>query len=545
MSEIQLDCIFDLDYGSTQITKMPNPSPNSAIHQKAIPDVLTERAAGILLHPTSLPGRDGIGDFGKAAYQFVDFLVSAGMSRWQILPLGPTGYGDSPYSTYSSFAGNSYLISLEMLAEAGWIDSDWYEHYPKFESGRIDFGGVWQWKRPLLQTAARRFLATASRDDLNKFETFCREQSSWLDDYASFTAIKSHFDAQAVREVASNSQWNVYWDKDIARREPEALKRWQRDCWESIQIEKVTQYFFAEQWMALKRYANARGIQIIGDLPIFVAQDSADVWSSPEYFLLDEQGNPRVVAGVPKDGFSPTGQRWGNPLYDWDAMKQDGFRWWVNRFRRMQEMCDIIRVDHFRGFEACWTIPADHTTAEFGEWVTVPGNEMFQEVRRRLGNLPLIAEDLGHITPEVDRLRDENRFPGMKVLQFAFDCEEGACRQYLPHNFIPNCVVYTGTHDNDTTVGWYGALSGKVQARVREYIASEPAEIHWALIRVAMGSCARLCIIPMQDILGLGNEARMNQPSTLGNNWTWRLQAGYTEAGLAQRLEKLARLFDR
>ena len=507
--------------------------------------MLSERVSGILLHPTSLPSPHGIGDFGDEAFAFVDYLVKAGQRRWQVLPLGPTGYADSPYASFSSFAGNPLLISLERLAKSGDLPSDSIQNVPSsFSDARVQYGPVIAWKMPLLRQAAMRFLERRG-ERVSACFAFCDAEAKWLDDYAFFMAIKTVFDERAKLSGESNSVWNAYWDRDIAERQPKALARWREASRSEIEIQKVLQFFFFEQWLDVKRYANDRGIQIIGDLPIYVALDSADVWSAPQGFCLEKDGSPRLVAGVPPDYFSESGQRWGNPVYDWNQMQSDGFRWWIERFRGTRALVDIIRVDHFRGFEAGWSIPAKEPTAIHGEWVVAPGIDLFRTVLEQLGNLPILAEDLGVITPEVEKLRDLYEFPGMKVLHFAFDSGPGPNNCFLPHNYVPNSVAYSGTHDNDTTVGWYASRSIAQRNFVKDYLGYEPSDIAWDFIRMALSSVSQLAVIPMQDVLSLGTEARMNLPATQTGNWAWRMPASYRAGNSALRLEKLVKLFDR
>lgn len=482
------------------------------------------RASGLLLHPTSFPGRYGIGDLGQAAYDFINFMAAAKQTLWQVLPLGPTGYGDSPYASFSSFAGNPLLISLDKLVEAGDLSPD-EVHPPDFPADNVDFGWVIYWKMPLLEKAARNFLQAGDSIRLSDFDAFCAEQAHWLDDYALFMAVKAHFDQKAKDEDRFGARWNNYWDKDIALRDPAAMQHWSEKQADMVAIRKVWQYYFYTQWRALKAYANERGIRIIGDIPIFVAPDSVDVWANPDLFFLDEQAQPTVVAGVPPDYFSATGQLWGNPLYNWERMASNNYAWWINRIRATLQLIDIIRIDHFRGFEAYWEIPASEETAINGKWVKAPGMDLFNTIKRELGVLPILAEDLGLITPGVEELRDAFDFPGMKILQFAFDLAEAGAdptNAFLPHNHSYNSVVYTGTHDNDTTVGWYHARSDAEKDMVRRYIERDDVDMVWHFIRLAMGSVSRFAIIPMQDVLGLGSEARMNEPSTLGINWKWR-----------------------
>ncbi len=506
-------------------------------------EVLSERASGILLHPTSLPGPYGIGELGSAAIEFVDYLIRAKQTRWQVLPLGPTGYGDSPYAALSSFAGNPLLISLERLLQIGLLESHEVQPMGGAED-RVSYGDVIPNKMQLLRKAADRYQQHANAGELAEFERFCESRRAWLDDYALFIAVKSHFDDLAAKRGTGGS-WNVIWDRDIATRQPAAIATWNDRLSKEIRSIKTLQYFFFQHWQAVKDYANRHGIQIIGDLPIFVAQDSSDVWASPESFQLDEQGSPTAVAGVPPDYFSETGQRWGNPIYDWSQMLRDKFGWWVKRFQGTRELVDIIRVDHFRGFEAYWSIPANEPTAVRGEWIKAPGSELFQEVRRSLGQIPILAEDLGLITPEVLALRDEFGFPGMKVLQFGFDSPDLQSRAYLPHFHVPNSVVYTGTHDNDTIIGWYESRSPETKKRIHEYMGGCPQSIAKAFVRMAIASSSRLAVIPMQDLLGLNNDARMNRPSTQGGNWSWRLKSDYARGSEADELAELVTVFDR
>lgn len=508
--------------------------------------MLDERASGILLHPTSLPGRFGIGELGSEAFQFVDFLVAAKQKLWQVLPLGPTGYGDSPYASISSFAGNPLLISIERLQHEGLLSSvEIDQHRPDFGIESVDFGAVIEWKIPLLRQAAVAFRAKMDRQRLNAYYRFCEEQAYWLDDYALYMTIKSHFDKKAQQEGAPNSVWCVFWDRDIATRQSDAIAHWRERCSTDLEIYKTWQFFFFEQWSRLRTYANERGIKIIGDLPIYVALDSSDVWSEPSAFRLDDQGRPTHVAGVPPDYFSETGQRWGNPVYNWEQMKEDGFRWWISRVRGTRHHVDVIRIDHFRGFEAGWSIPASEPTAVHGEWVKAPGMALFREIRKELGEIPILAEDLGLITPEVEHLRDANHFPGMRVLQFAFDAGPGPKNHFLPHNYVPHSVVYTGTHDNDTTVGWYTTRNEKQQDFLADYLGYEPRDVAWDMIRMAMGSVSAWAIIPMQDLLRLGSEARMNRPSAAYGNWSWRMKDDYNRGDIASRIATFVELFDR
>jgi 4-alpha-glucanotransferase len=499
------------------------------------------RASGILLHPTSLPGPYGIGELGSAAYRFLDYLVAAGQSLWQVLPLGPTGYGDSPYACFSSFAGNPLLISLDTLVEWGALERRDLAGAPEFPGDRVDFGPLITWKRPLLRKAAARFLDSNGGERRKSFESFVAEESWWLDDYALFMAIKNDIPAGA---------WNDTWDRDIAMRRPEAVTRWKEKLARQVKEEQVIQYFFFSQWDALHKAASRKGIRIIGDLPIFAAPDSADVWANRELFLLDADGRPTAVSGVPPDYFAATGQLWGNPLYDWDAMSRQGFRFWIQRIGSACRLFDLVRIDHFRGFEACWSVPAGERTAERGQWVNVPGVRLFEEMERELGTLPIIAEDLGVITPEVVALRERFGFPGMRILQFAFDRGESgrlaSDNRFLPHNHAADSIVYTGTHDNDTTRGWWAARTKEERDYLEAYGGASDPEIEWRLIRMAMASVCGAAIVPLQDVLGLGGEARMNTPGTSsGRNWTWRADDGCFRAAPAERLRSLSEIYGR
>ena len=470
------------------------------------------RASGILLHPTSLPSRFGIGDMGEGAYQFVDFLARSGQRLWQVLPLSPTGYGNSPYNCFSAFAGNPLLISLEELAKDRLLQQADLTNVPAFSENYVDYPSVIGYKMDMLQRSFERF--KNQRD--TGFEGFCVENQAWLVDYSLFMALKDTY---------GGLSWNR-WDKGVSQRETKAIKEASHRLSDSILFHKYLQYMFVKQWLGLRQYAHDRQIKIIGDIPIFVAYNSSDVWSHPELFQLDDNGNPIVVAGVPPDYFSQTGQLWGNPLYCWDVMAESGYDWWIKRFQVMLRLVDIIRLDHFRGFEAYWEVPSKEKTAINGRWVKGPGADLFDIINQSLGKLPLIAEDLGVITPEVEALRDQFAFPGMKILHFAFG--SGANNQYLPHNYLKNCVVYTGTHDNDTTTGWFTRTSTKAEREhVLKYLGKtrigKKNEKHWEIIRLALSSVANTAIIPLQDVLGLGSKARMNTPGkVLSKNWAWR-----------------------
>ena len=494
------------------------------------------RSSGVLLHPTSLPGRFGIGDLGSHAYTFVDFLVNSKQSLWQVLPLGPTGYGDSPYQCFSAFAGNPLLISPDRLVEDGYLPAKAISDVPNFPAARVDFGWVIDYKTELLRRAFEHFQSQARPTQQQAFEQFSEQHAGWLDDYALFMAVKTHH----VEE--HGGVWNT-WPQEIARRTPEGLQKWREKLRDEVQYYKFLQFLFFQQWQALKNYANERGVRIVGDVPIFVAFDSADVWANPELFFLEEDGSPSVVAGVPPDYFSETGQRWGNPLYRWEHIAQNDYEWWTRRLAMTLATVDIVRIDHFRGFEGYWEIPATEPTAVRGRWVKGPGAAVFQAIRDRLGELPIIAEDLGVITSEVEALRDRFDFPGMKILQFAFGGERNS--NFLPHNFVKNCVVYTGTHDNETTRGWYRNANVQEKDHVRRYIARSGDDIAWDMIRLALASVANMAVVPMQDLLDLGNDARMNYPSKESGNWQWRYTENMLTSVIAQRLREMAVLYGR
>jgi 4-alpha-glucanotransferase len=494
-----------------------------------------ERLSGVLLHVTSLPSYGGVGDFGPAAYAFVDFLEAAKQRLWQVLPLSPTGYGSSPYSALSAFAGNPVLISLELLVNDGWIASSRIEGLPGHE-GPADFAAANNLKLPLIEEAAGNFLEHASDERRARFQKFCHDNSSWLQDYAMFNVL---------RKIYNYASWNE-WPDELARRHHDAMSKVINDYGHALAIEQVIQYFFNEQWCALKGYCGERKIRIMGDVAIFVNFDSADVWTHPELFELDEELKPVRISGVPPDYFSATGQRWGNPLYKWGLLKERGFDWWVARIRRSLTLYDVIRLDHFRGFEAFWSIPADEETAINGQWVKAPGHELFQRLRDVFGNLPFVAEDLGLITPEVDELREHFGMPGMRILQFGFS-DRGA-HLYLPHRFVPNTVVYTGTHDNNTTLGWWQEDTGEVErANAQTYLQTieHDGDIVWAMMRAAARSVANLCVFPMQDVLHLGGEARMNTPSAGAGNWTWRYGLQAVHPDFATKLAALMEMTDR
>lgn len=502
------------------------------------------RTSGILLHPTSLPGPHGIGDLGSAAYAFVDFLAEAGQGLWQVLPLGPTGYHDSPYQCTSAFAGNPLLISPELLVRDGWIDAA-DAAPPDFgvaaaAAGRVDFGAVHRHKRALLKRASAVFHADADAADRADYLRFCEAHAGWLEDFALYAAIK---EAQGFRP------WTD-WPAPLALRDPDALARWAQDHRADIEVQRFCQFVFLRQWHALRRYANARGVHLIGDIPIFVAHDSAEVWTHPEWFYLDEAGRPTVIAGVPPDYFSTTGQRWGNPLYRWDVLAADGYRFWVERLRQALELVDLVRIDHFRGFAGYWEVPASEPTALNGRWVPGPGMDLFDVLFRALGErvdagLPLIAEDLGVITDDVIALRDALGLPGMAILQMAFEDESFGEPRFLPHNHRARMAVYTGTHDNDTLVGWWATLRPELRETALAYLRGDGREINWDFIATALASVADLALFPVQDVLGLGSEARMNRPGSPGGNWAWRLLDGQLTGGVAERLAALSVLYQR
>jgi 4-alpha-glucanotransferase len=493
----------------------------------------TSRKSGILLHPTSLPSRWGIGDLGASAYAFVDFLVAAGQQLWQVMPLGPTGYGDSPYQGFSAFAGNPLLISLDGLLSDGLLTAEDLAEAPTFAEAMADYGAVIPFKLGLLRRSFERFNAGGTTGQRHDFANFRARTHGWLNDYTLFAALK---------QAHGGAEWSS-WEPTIRRREPEAVDRWTRELYDELQFQAYLQFLFFGQWGRLKSYANRRGVQIIGDIPIFVAYDSADVWNNRAIFALDKEGRPTVVAGVPPDYFSVTGQLWGNPLYRWDALARQGYRWWIERFRATLTLVDIVRIDHFRGFAAYWEVPASEATAVNGRWVSGPGAALFDAVGAALVRLPIIAEDLGLITPDVEELRDQLGFPGMKVLQFAFG--DGAADPYLPHNYRRHCVVYTGTHDNDTTAGWWETIAQHERSNVQLYLGRDGSDISWDFIRLALGSVAETTIIPLQDVLSLGSEARMNTPGRPSGNWSWRYTPELLSPQVTERLHRLTQLYGR
>lgn len=489
------------------------------------------RRSGILLPISGLPSGYGIGTLGKEAYHFVDFLKEAGQKLWQILPVGPTGYGDSPYQSFSTFAGNPYYIDLETLIGEGLLTQEECEQYDfGADEQYIDYEKIYLSRFQVLKKAFERFRQKPDKD----FEAFRRENVYWLQDYALFMAVKDSLQGKSFLE----------WDEDIQLREPETLKQYAENLSEEIVFYEFQQYQFTKQWRALKAYANENGIQIVGDIPIYVAMDSADSWSWPKLFQLDEKRTPKAVAGCPPDAFCATGQLWGNPLYDWEYHKKTGYQWWIQRMAYCYKLYDIVRIDHFRGFDEYYSIPYGDATAENGHWEKGPGYDIFEALKKALGEPFVIAEDLGFLTPSVLSLVKRCGYPGMKILHFAFDSREES--EYLPHNYPRNCVVYTGTHDNDTTVGWYASLTEHDRDFVNRYLGTDGAkDIHIKLVRTALASVADTAVIPLQDYLGLGSEARINQPSTLGENWKWRLGKEQCTKELAVFIRKLTKLYGR
>jgi len=494
------------------------------------------RSSGILLHPTSHPGRYGIGELGREAYQFIDFLAQSGQKLWQILPLGPTGYGNSPYMSFSAIAGNHLLISLDILREKNLLSEADFEDIPDFPLDQVDFDKLIAWKIPLLRKAASNFVKGSDTILYKQFAGFCAGNADWLEDYALFMALSHAYQGKVWME----------WPTEIRERHWGALETPKQELQEEIFLHKFLQFEFFEQWLALKRYANSLGIEIIGDIPIYVSHNSADVWANPQVFRLDTQtGNPLEVAGVPPDYFSETGQLWGNPLYNWDYLKNTGFDWWVRRLKAVLSLVDIIRIDHFRGLEAYWAVAFGQENAINGHWLKAPGYDLFNTIGARLGKLPIIAEDLGDIDQAVLDFRDHFAFPGMKILHFAFGGDAG--NPYLPFNVERNCVIYTGTHDNNTTVGWFQDNANDYEkARLYQYLGAPSGQgVAWDLIRLAYSSVANQAIVPLQDVLGLGSDARMNTPSVAEGNWSWRYRQEALTGEYSERLRDLVNLFGR
>lgn len=492
-----------------------------------------KRASGVILHPTSLPGPDGIGDLGPEAFRWVNFLADAGCELWQILPLGPTGYGDSPYQCFSAFAGNPYLVSPALLLEDRLLGRADLVDRPQFPQNRIDYGSTIQWKLTLLDRAFGRFTQAKNPELAEEYQEFRATQAFWLDDFVLFMAIKESY---------GGVSWDN-WPAPLRKRTKNEIDEFKKNEMERIERHAFRQFLFIRQWNALKRYANNKGIQIIGDIPIFVAYDSADAWSNPDLFYLDKDGKPTVVAGVPPDYFSPTGQLWGNPLYKWDIHQSNNYLWWVQRMQATLQMVDIVRLDHFRGFAGYWEVPYGKPTAEIGRWVRGPGASLFQAIHESLGDLPIIAEDLGVITPDVVALRKQFDLPGMRVFQFAFSTDP--LDPFLPHNYEVNCVAYTGTHDNDTALGFYISAPDKERDFIRRYVARSGEDISWDMIRAVWSSVAVFALAPMQDLLGLGNEARMNLPGRASGNWGWRLHPDSLNAATLKRLKEVNYLYAR
>ncbi len=492
-----------------------------------------ERSSGIIFHPTSLPGPDGIGDLGPEAYRWVNYLADAGCSHWQVLPLGPTGYGDSPYQCFSAFAGNPFLVSPALLLDEQLLAREDLADRPEFPTDRVLYGEVIQWKLKLLDRSYTRFKKLTGRAIKKEFQDFIASESAWLDDFALFMAIK---------EQNGGVSWKD-WPIPLRQRDPQALDEFKAGNADSILRHQYRQFLFFRQWEKLHQHAKSQEITIIGDVPIFVAYDSADAWSHTELFYIDEKGLPTVVAGVPPDYFSPTGQLWGNPLYGWDVHKKTGYAWWIQRMQAALKIFDIIRLDHFRGFAGYWEVPFGKPTAEIGKWVKGPGASLFETLKNALGDLPIIAEDLGEITPDVFELRDQFSLPGMKILQFAFSSD--ADDPFLPHNYPVNCVAYSGTHDNDTSVGWYKHAPESERDFYRRYLARSGEDIAWDLVRGVWSSVACMALAPMQDFLSLDSEARMNYPGRPSGNWFWRIAPSALNSKLQERIFETNLLYSR
>jgi 4-alpha-glucanotransferase len=502
------------------------------------------RSSGLILHPTSLPGPFGIGDLGPEAYKFADFLYDSNQSFWQMLPLGPIGYGNSPYMCFSAFAGNPLLISPEKLVDEGLLESLDILRLPVFRENQVDYQAAGNYKSLILKKAFQKFKSLA-RSYPEDYYDFMAQNAFWLEDFAFYISLKEKHDYRTWTD----------WESSLVQREPQALEDWKNKLSENIDFHIFIQYLFFKQWEALKKYCNIRDIRIIGDMPIYVAHDSADVWVNRDLFYLNDKGNLLATSGVPPDYFSGTGQRWGNPIYRWDSMARNGFKWWIDRFRLNFRLFDLLRLDHFRGFEAYWEIPPDYPTAEIGRWVKAPGSALFRALKASLGEVPVIAEDLGVITPQVEALRNEFNFPGMRILQMAFGTDPKAM-DYRPHNYPRHCVVYTASHDHNTTIGWFTAKPGTQstqsseeirmeRANVLNYLGTDGREINWDFIRLAMGSVANLAIFPFQDVLGLGTSSRMNLPGTVGGNWEWRLSSGLLTPQIITGLKEMTVIYQR
>ena len=501
----------------------------------AAEDKTNHRYSGVLVHPTSFPSPYGIGDMGRGAHEFIDFLAMAGQHLWQVLPLGPSGNGNSPYQSYSVFAGQTLLISPELLIEKKLLTEADVHPIPEFNADRVDYDKVTTYKTSLFKKAYEHFRHTADKNLLEEYDSFQSNNQYWLDDYCLYMAGKDYHNGLPWYE----------WEDSLLDPTPKERASWMKLLTSEIDYYRFIQFAFFSQWYELKDYANKKGIAIIGDIPIFTAPDSADVWANKELFKLDSKGHPLEVAGVPPDYFSATGQLWGNPLYDWDAMKDDGYRWWIERVRNQLDQVDYIRIDHFRGFEAYWAVPAGEETAMNGKWKKGPGEALFEAIQKALGEeLPIFAEDLGIITPEVEKLRDTLGFPGMKILQFGFDGTGEST--FLPHQLSTrNCICYTGTHDNDTTCGWYEHTSEQNQDKVRRYMNTDASSVSWDFIRTCLGTIAKYAIFPVQDLLKLGSEHRMNTPGTATGNWEFRYRSGLLDEGMAKGLKQMTELFGR
>ncbi|MFV0440973.1 MAG: 4-alpha-glucanotransferase [Lachnospirales bacterium] len=526
-----------------------------------------ERKSGILAHPTSFPSNWGIGDLGYGTYNFIDFLSKSNQKLWQILPLGPTSFGDSPYQCFSTFAGNHYLISLDELINEGILTLEELSFYPKLNDKKVEYGDTIENKNKALEIAYNNFKNKGLFESDENYKKFVKNSKWWLDDYCLFMAIKYYLISERdgefepeewhkykedKKDYLSNDEINAFfygavwnsWPSDIANREEKAVKKWAEKLENEINLHKFLQYKFFTQWSNVKKYANARNIEIIGDIPIFVALDSSDVWANKELFHIDKEGNPTSVAGVPPDYFSTTGQLWGNPLYKWDTHSKLGYKWWIKRISSMLNLVDTIRIDHFRGFDEYWSVPYGSETAINGKWIQGPRKELFYALEKELGNLPIIAEDLGILTKTVEELRDELGLPGMKILQFAFDLSDG--NFYIPHNYKnSNCIVYSGTHDNDTTVGWYNGTTEEQRDACRRYMNVSGEDIAWDFIRLAWSTTASYSIAPIQDLFSLGSEHRMNTPGVSVGNWQFRYTYDMLNDEIANRLTYLTKLFER
>ena len=491
------------------------------------------RTSGVLMPITALPSPWGVGTLGDAARAFLDFLVAGGQTYWQILPIGPTSYGDSPYQAFSSYAGNPYFIDLDDLCRAGLLKPEEYQNLDWGTPGRVDYGRLYELRFPVLRRAVERLWAGEGP----AVAEFCKKESAWLEDYALFMALKKKF---------GGAPWSAWPDDELRKRQPAALAAAREELAEEVKFWQGVQYLFFVQWDAFKALAGEKGIQIIGDLPIYTAGDSADVWAHPDQFQMDEEFRPTRVAGCPPDGFSADGQLWGNPLFNWEKMKAEGYRWWMDRIAFQFRFYDVLRIDHFRGFDSYYSIPAGAKNAQNGRWEPGPGIEFFRQMEKTLGKREIIAEDLGFLTPSVHQLLADTGYPGMKLLEFAFDSRDGGGRLYQPHNYPTHCIAYVGTHDNDTALGWMKTAEPADVAMAQEYLHLDPVEgENWGMMRAIWSSCAGCTIVQMQDLLGLGSESRMNTPSTLGGNWAWRAEPGFDSPALAQKLHRQMELYER